>query len=58
MTERMEHFDEDLEASARLSADLNTLFKPQLSVPPEVDRAILDRAHTHFTSRELAKSGR
>jgi len=37
---------------------LDTLFKPQLSVPAEVDRAILDRAHAHFTSREFGKSGR
>ena len=60
MTERMEHFDEDLdlEASAKLSGDLNTLFKPQLSVPAEVDRAILDRAGTHFTGREFPKIGR
>lgn len=49
MTERIENFDEDLELSARLSADLNTLFTPQPSVPPEVDRAILDRAGRHFT---------
>ncbi|MEA3227304.1 MAG: hypothetical protein U9Q07_15245, partial [Planctomycetota bacterium] len=60
MTERTEHFDEDLdlEVSAKLSADLATLFKPQLSVPPEVDRAILDRAHKHFVGRESTEVGR
>ena len=34
---------------SKLSADLNVLFKPQLGVPPEVDRAVMDRAHKHFT---------
>ena len=50
MTERKEHFDEDLDlrVSAGFSEDLRTLFKPQLSVPPEVDRAIIDKAHQHF----------
>jgi len=50
MTERKEHFDEDLDlrVSPGFSEDLRTLFKPQLSVPPEVDRAIIDKAHQHF----------
>ncbi len=60
MTERTKHFDEDreLEVSAKLSADLDSLFKPELSVPPEVDRAILDRAAQHFAGGEFAESGR
>ncbi len=50
MTERKEHFDEDLDlrVSAGFSEDLRTLFKPQLSVPPEVDRAVIDKSHQHF----------
>ncbi len=50
MTERKEHFDEDLDlgVSPEFSADLNDLFKPQLSVPPEVDRAVIDKSHQHF----------
>ncbi len=50
MTERKEHFDEDLDLkiSPEFSADLRTLFKPQLSVPPEVDRAVIDKSHQHF----------
>ena len=50
MTEKKEHFDEDLDLriSPKLSEDLNTLFKPQFSVPPELDRAIMDKAHQHF----------
>ena len=50
MTEKKEHFDEDLDLriSPKLSEDLNTLFKPQFSVPSEVDRAIIDKAHQHF----------
>ena len=60
MTEKREYFDEDLdlEVSPKLSADLDALFKPQLSVPPEVDRAILDRAAQHFAGRKFAKSRR
>ncbi len=50
MTERKEHFDEDLDlrVSAGFSEDLRILFKPQLSVPPEVDRAVIDKSHQHF----------
>ena len=60
MTERKEHFDEDFDLKARLpaakvspklSADLNTLFKPQSLVPPEVDRAVMDQANRHFVPR-------
>jgi len=54
MTERKEHFDEDfdLKVSPKLSADLNTLFKPQSSVPPEVDRAVMDQANRRFIRRD------
>jgi hypothetical protein len=50
MTDKKEHFDEDLDlkVSPKLSEDLNALFKPQFSVPPELDRAIIDKAHQHF----------
>jgi hypothetical protein len=50
MNERREYFDEDLDlkVSPELSKDLNTLFRPKLSVPPEVDRVIMDKAHQHF----------
>ena len=50
MTDKKEHFDEDLDlkVSPKLSEDLRTLFKPQFSVPPELDRAIIDKAHQHF----------
>ncbi len=55
MTERMEHFDEDLglRASAKLSADMGALFEPQRPVPPEVDRAVLDRARLHLVRRRF-----
>ena len=60
MTERMEHFDEDLDfgVSSKLSADLDALFEPQLPVPAEVDRAIMDKANRHFVRREFTKGGR
>jgi hypothetical protein len=50
MTEKKGHFDEDLDLrmSPKFLEDLNTLFKPQFSVPPEVDRAIIDKAHQHL----------
>jgi hypothetical protein len=34
----------DLKVSDKLKADLGNLFRPQHSIPPEVDRAIMDRA--------------
>jgi anti-sigma-K factor RskA len=53
MTEKKGHFDEDLDLriSPKLSEDLNTLFKPQFSVPPEVDRAIIDKANQRLVQR-------
>jgi len=53
MANKEEHFDEDLElrVSADLRADLNTLFEPRFAkgeVPPEIDRAVLDRARQHL----------
>jgi len=50
MTNKKGHFDEDLglRMSRKFSEDLNTLFKPQFSVPPELDRAVMDKAHQHF----------
>jgi hypothetical protein len=53
MSEKTEHFDEnfDLRISPKLSEDLNTLFKPQFSIPPEVDRIALDRAYQHLTEK-------
>ncbi len=53
MNEKPEYFDEhlDLKVSPEFSVDLNTLFKPQFSIPPEIDRAVMDRAHQHFTQK-------
>jgi len=53
MNEEKRHFDEnsDLRISDKFSADLKSLFKPQGSVPPEVDRAVMDRASQHFVRR-------
>ncbi|MHC4557952.1 MAG: dockerin type I domain-containing protein [Planctomycetota bacterium] len=60
MTERKEHFDDDfdLRIPSKLSADLNNLYKPQLLVPPETDRAIMDRINKHFVRREPTTGGR
>ena len=53
MTEKKGHFDEDLDlkVSPKFSEDLNTLFKPQFSVPPELDRAIMDQANRRLVQR-------
>lgn len=53
MNEKPEQFDEhlDFEISPDFSSDLQTLFKPQFSIPPEVDRAVMDRAHQQFASK-------
>jgi len=60
MTERNEHFDENmnLRASSKLSADLKGLFEPRVGVPPEVDRAVLDRAHKHLSPLQSGKQRR
>ena len=58
MTERKEHFNEDLKVAPKFSADLEQLFKPEVSVPPEVDRAILDQAAQHFAGRDFAAGRR
>lgn len=41
-----------------LGEDMKALFERQFSVPPEVDRAIMDKAARHFAGREFAGSGR
>ena len=53
MTEKKGHFDEDLglRMSPKFSEDLNTLFGPQFSVPPELDRAIMDQANRRLVQR-------
>ncbi len=53
MSKETKHFDEelDLRVSQKFSEDLNILFKPQFSIPPEVDRAVLDQAHQRFTQK-------
>jgi len=60
MTEKMSNFDEnpDLEVSSKLTEDLQTLFKPLLSVPPEVDRAVQDRVNRHFARRRFTGARR
>jgi hypothetical protein len=60
MTEKMEHFDQDpdLRVSSRFSTDLDSFFRPQLPVPPEVDRAVLDSSARHFTGLKPAKRPR
>ena len=60
MTERKEHFDDDfdLKVSPKLSANLNTLLKPPFSVPPEVDRAVMEQANRRFIRRDRRRQFR
>jgi anti-sigma-K factor RskA len=60
MTEKNEYFDEDLDfrVPSKLSADLNALFKPKEGVPPEVDRAVMNRANKHFAALQSDKGRR
>ena len=53
MAKKEGHFDEDLDLriSAELRTDLNALFESQFAkdeVPPEIDRAVLDRARQYL----------
>jgi len=50
MTENKKQFDEnfDLTVPEKLKSDLGTLFKAEHPIPPEVDRAILDKAAQRF----------
>jgi len=50
MTDRTRHSDDDVgpKISRRFDATMKELFEPPVGVPPEVDRAILDRAYKHF----------
>jgi hypothetical protein len=54
MKDEERHFDEDLElrVSNKLSADLKHLFKADMKIPPEVDRAIMDRAYQQLIHRQ------
>jgi hypothetical protein len=54
MDDNKKHIDEDLDLTIpdKLSSDLKVLFKPVASVPPEIDRAIIERKHQHFIHRQ------
>ncbi len=53
MANKKGHFEEDLDlrVSPKFSEDLSTLFKPKFSVPPELDRAIMDQANRRLVQR-------
>jgi hypothetical protein len=58
MAKKEEYFSEDLDlsVSADMRADLNTLFEPRQSVPPEIDRAVLGCAHQHLIRPQRCRS--
>jgi hypothetical protein len=54
MNGKKEQFDNNinLQVSNEFKTDLVNLFKPGRSVPPEIDRAILDKASNKFLHRQ------
>ncbi len=54
MNEKNEQYNEDLslKISPKLKADLGNLFKSQHSIPPEIDRAILEQASRKLIRRQ------
>jgi len=60
MTKRKEHFDEDMDLRipSKLSADLKALFEPHVGIPPEIDRAVMDRANKHLGTLQFGKGRR
>ncbi len=52
MIDKKAQFNSEFEPEipARLKSDLNALFKPDSSVPAELDRAVMDRACRHLLS--------
>ena len=57
MHDKERHFDEnsDLGVSNKFSADLKALFKQDISIPPEVDRAVMDWAHQQLIHRQAKR---
>jgi hypothetical protein len=53
MVHENDQFDEkmDLKVAESFSTDLKAVFKPSVPVPPEVDRAVIDRVQRHFVRR-------
>ena len=54
MHDEKKHFDQDSEpkVSNKFGADLKALFKPDTTVPPEIDRAVMDRAYQKLIPRQ------
>jgi hypothetical protein len=54
MHDEKRHFDEDSEpkVSNEFGADLKALFTPVTNIPPEIDRAVMDRAYQKLIPRQ------
>ena len=57
MNEETKHYDEnlDLRVSQKFSEDLNILLKPQFSIPPEIDRAVMDKVCQQFARKHWSQ---
>ena len=53
MAHEKDQIDDELDPKVadKLSTDLKALFRVHASVPPEIDRAVIDRARTHLVRR-------
>ena len=53
MTDNERHFDEesDLKVTSEFAEDLEALFRSDLTIPAEVDRSVMGRAHRRFVRR-------
>ncbi len=54
----MSHFLSVRSADSIWRANLKALFEPQVGVPPEVDRTVIDRAQKHFAPLQSGKGRR
>lgn len=53
MNDEKRHFNEDSEPTVpnKFRSDLKALFTPETNIPPEIDRAVMDRAHQKLIRR-------
>ena len=60
MTDKNRNISEEshLGIPDRLADDVRALLEPELSVPPEIDMAVLDRTSRHFAGREFVQTRR
>ena len=58
MNKMIEHHDDEsrLSIPEKLRDDIRGIYESSATVPPEMDRAIIDRAHQHFAREEMTQT--